>query len=99
MDLVYSIKEFNSMQESLIGSLVSLYSFDDDTGIRLTGKGLILNLRREHGQVFAKVAWTNTPYYRFIDVRKVGWHSIERLFILQNKFGAKNYAYQSKDSQ
>ena len=95
----FSIDEYKEMQEDLIGSLVSLYSFDDDTGIRLTGKGLILNLRREHGQVFAKVAWTNTPYYRFIDVRKVGWHSIERLFILQNKFGAKNYAYQSKDSQ
>lgn len=96
MDLKFSIKEFNCMQESLIGSLVCLYHHGDKT---YDGKGIILKLRREKGNIYARVAWTNTPYYRFADIRKIGWHSLERLFILQNKFGAKNYAYQSKDSQ
>ena len=98
MDLEYSIKEFKSMQEDLIGSLVSLYSFEDEIGICMSGKGIITNLRREHGQVFARVYWANNPKFNYIALNKdlkFGWHSIERLFILQNKFGVKNYAYQS----
>ena len=95
MDLEYSIKEFKSMQEDLIGSLVSLYSFEDEIGICMSGKGIITNLRREHGQVFARVYWANSPFYNYKEIRKFGWHSIQRLFILQNKFGVKNYAYQS----
>ena len=96
MDLAFSIKEFKSMQESLIGSLVCLYSQED---VSFTGRGILVKLRRERGSVYAKVAWCMSHFFRFYEERKVGWHSIERLFILQNKFGAKNYAYQSKDSQ
>ena len=96
MDLVYSIKEFESMKESLIGSLVCLYCQENASR---TGRGILVNLRRERGSVYAKVAWSRSPFFKFYEERKIGWHSIERLFILQNKFGAKNYAYQSKDSQ
>lgn len=90
MDLrKYSIEEFEDMQESLIGSLVSLYNNED--GI-LSGRGLLINLRREGGEVYAKIAWADSPFVCYKEIRKVGWHSIKRLFILQNKFGIKNYS-------
>ena len=92
----FSIDEYKVMQEDLIGSLVSLYSFEDEIGICMSGKGIITNLRREHGQVFARVYWANNPKFNYIALNKdlkFGWHSIERLFILQNKFGVKNYVH------
>ena len=97
MDLKnFSINEFKKMQEDLIGSLVSLYLFEDEIGICMSGKGIITNLRREDGQVYARVFWANDPRFNYIALNKdlkFGWHSIQRLFILQNKFGAKNYAF------
>ena len=96
MDLKnFSIDEFKVMQENLIGSLVSLYSFEDEIGICMSGKGIVTNLRREDGQVYARVFWAKSPFFNYKEIRKFGWHSIQRLFILQNKFGVKNYAYQS----
>lgn len=94
----FSIDEYREMQEDLIGSLVSLYSFEDEIGICMSGKGIITNFRREHGQVYVRVFWANDPKFNYIALNKdlkFGWHSIHRLFILQNKFGVKNYAYQS----
>ena len=91
----FSIDEYKVMQEDLIGSLVSLYSFEDEIGICMSGKGIITNLRREHGQVYARVFWGDSPKFNYKEIRNFGWHSIQRLFILQNKFGVKNYAYQS----
>ena len=92
MDLrKYSIEEFEDMQESLIGSLVCLYSNNNEDEIS-SGRGLLINLRREGGEVYAKIAWTDSPFVCYKEIRKVGWHSIKRLFILQNKFGIKNYS-------
>ncbi len=98
----YSIDEFVLMQEDLIGSLVSLYSFEDEVGTCISGKGVITNLRREDGQVFARVFWANNPRFNYIALNKdfkFGWHSVERLFILQNKFGEKKHAYQNNDNK
>ena len=93
MDLKkYSIDEFENMQEDLIGSLVS---FCHDSGARLSGRGLLINLRHERGEVHAKVAWVASPFIRYSEIRKIGWHSINRLFILQNKHGVRKYVYQS----
>tara|TARA_E500000318_G_C3503467_1_gene189295 strand:- start:68 stop:400 length:333 start_codon:yes stop_codon:yes gene_type:complete len=93
MDLrKYSITEFLEMQEDLIGSLVSLYSFEDEVGVCMSGKGIVTSLRREQGNVYARVFWAKTPFFNHIEKRKFGWHSAGRLFILQNKFGEKNYA-------
>jgi hypothetical protein len=90
MDLrKYSIEEYQHMQESLIGSLVCLYNKEDGM---LSGIGLLINLRREGGEVYARVAWADSPFIRYKEIRKVGWHSIKRLFILQNKFGKKKYS-------
>tara|TARA_R100001591_G_scaffold83835_1_gene90269 strand:+ start:973 stop:1281 length:309 start_codon:yes stop_codon:yes gene_type:complete len=89
----FSIDEYKVMQEDLIGSLVSLYSFEDEIGICMSGKGIITNLRREDGKVYARVYWANSPFFNYKEIRKFGWHSIQRLFILQNKFGVKNYAH------
>ncbi len=87
MDLrEYSIDEFENMQENLIGSLVS---FCSDSGAELSGRGLLINLRRERGEVYARVAWVVSPFIRYSEIRKIGWHSINRLFILQNKFGKR----------
>ena len=91
----FSIDEFKLMQEDLIGSLVSLYSFEDEIGICMSGKGIITSLRREDGKVYARVFWGNDPKFNYIALNKdlnFGWHSVQRLFILQNKFGAKHYA-------
>jgi hypothetical protein len=90
MDLgKHSIIEFERMQESLIGSLVCLCNIENEI---LSGKGLLINLRREGGDVYAKIVWMKSPFFRYKEIRKVGWHSIKRLFILQNKFGIKNYS-------
>tara|TARA_R110000868_G_scaffold225958_7_gene478297 strand:- start:956 stop:1264 length:309 start_codon:yes stop_codon:yes gene_type:complete len=89
----YSIVEFENMQESLIGSLVSFYSPDDT--FHMLGKGILTNLRIGHGCVYARIFWTKSPFFNHKEERKFGWHSIDRLFILQNKFGTKNYACQS----
>ena len=93
MDLrEYSIDEFENMQESLIGSLVSFcHGYDAE----LSGRGLLINLRRERGEVYARIAWTVSPFIRYTEIRKIGWHSINRLFILQNKHGVRKYVYQS----
>jgi hypothetical protein len=93
----YSILEFKRMQESLIGSLVCFVFVNVMDSERKGGRGIVVDIKREHGEVFLKVFWWQSPFYRFKQERKVGWHLIDRLFILQNRFGEKNYAYQSKN--
>lgn len=90
MDLRYTIEEYNRLKESLIGSLVS---FDDSTplfGVKCRGTGIVTNARRECGKVYLKIVWIKSPYINFIEERKIGWHLIERLIILQNSKGERN---------
>jgi len=96
MDLILSLEEYKNIKDALVGSLVCMSSDNGELGINKSGIGIILDSRREEGKIYVKVAWTRSPFFRFKDKRKIGWHSYERLFIIQSSNGVKNYANQSK---
>lgn len=98
MAIKYSLEMYQGMKESLIGSLVA---FDDSTplfGIKYRGLGIVIDTRRERGEIYLKIAWSRTPYFHHIEERKIGWHSYDLLFIVQNKYGVRSNDYQSKNS-
>ena len=83
------------IKESIIGSLVCMTSDDGELGISKSGVGIILDIRKEKGNILAKIVWTRSPFFSFKEERKVGWHLFERLFILQNKNGVKINVYKN----
>ena len=95
----YSIAEYKQIKGSLIGSLVCFYWDHDEGIIEKRGTGIVIDARREKGRIFVKVAWAKSPFISFKEERKVGWHSYDRLFILQYPNGVNKHVDKNKNSE
>ena len=67
MEFKFTCEEHLELRKKLIGSICRM-SWGG-------GVGLILDSRRWHGDIQIRIAWVASPFIRFKEERKIGWHN------------------------
>tara|TARA_B100000123_G_C25718356_1_gene423218 strand:+ start:568 stop:819 length:252 start_codon:yes stop_codon:yes gene_type:complete len=72
LDNLFTIEEHLEIRKKLLGSLVRR-----NWG---GGVGLVIDTRRYAGELHLRIAWVQSPFIKFQEERKIGWHNYTSVY-------------------